>query len=60
MLLCTLVAWCIWFAYLENIGDYLWWQWLAYGTLTAMEFVVLVLLFQGKATEWYRAAPGGS
>ena len=56
LLACTVGAWCLWFFYAQTVAAYVWWQWLAYGCLTAMELAVLILLFSGKGAFWYRSA----
>jgi hypothetical protein len=57
LLVLTLGAWCLWFLWPNTVAEYAWWQWLANGTLTAMELAALVLLFYGKGALWYRSAP---
>ena len=55
LLVCTLGAWSVWFFWPQALDEYLLWQWLAYGTVAAMELVALVLLFVGPGAAWYRA-----
>ena len=58
LLLSTFGGWCLWYVWLSGfhaIAEYVWWQWLAYGSLTAMEFAAVVLLFFGKGALWYRS-----
>jgi len=58
LLVSTLGAWCLWLLWLVwfRAGvEYLWWEWLGYGSLTAMELVALILLFYGDGARWYRS-----
>ena len=48
--------WCLWLFGFRASAEYKWWQWLGYGSLTAMELAGLVLLFFGKGALWYRSA----
>lgn len=59
LLVSTLGGWCLWYLWLTWFragADYVWWRWLGYGSLTALELVALVLLFFGKGDLWYRSA----
>ena len=59
LLVSTLGGWCLWYLWLfwfRASAEYVWWQWLGYGSLTAMELAALVLLFFGKGALWYRSA----
>jgi hypothetical protein len=56
LLVCTLGAWCLWLYWSQTVAEYLWWQWLVYGTFTAMELAALILLFYGQGALWYRSA----
>ena len=59
LLVSTLGGWCLWYLWLfwfRASAEYLWWQWLGYGSLSAMELAALVLLFFGKGALWYRSA----
>ena len=63
LLVSTLGGWCLWYVWLFSAhanAAYLGWQWLGYGSLTAMELAALILLFQGNGAQWYRAAPARS
>jgi hypothetical protein len=48
--------WCLWLSWFQASAEYVWWQWLGYGSLTAMELAAMVLLFFGKGAQWYRSA----
>ena len=52
--------WCVWLFSAHASAEYVWSQWLGYGSLTAMELAALILLFQGKGAQWYRSAPARS
>ncbi len=59
LLVSTLGGWCLWCLWLFGFrasAEYVWWQWLGYGSLTAVELAVLVLLFFGKGALWYQSA----
>jgi hypothetical protein len=59
LLFCTLGGWCLWLLWLAwwRAGvEYVWWQWLGYGGLTAMELAALILSFSGKGARWYQSA----
>jgi len=63
LLVSTLGGWCLWCVCLFSAhasAEYVWWQWLGYGSLTAMELAALILLFRGKGALWYRSAPARS
>jgi len=58
LLVSTLGGWCLWYLWLFGFrasAEYVWWQWLGYGSLTAMELAALILLFHGNSAAWYRA-----
>ena len=60
LLFCTLGGWCLWLLWLvwwRAGAEYVWWQWLGYGAVTATELTALILLFSGKGARWYRSAP---
>jgi len=59
LLVSTLGGWCLWCLWLFGFrasAEYEWWQWLGYGSLTAMELAALVLLFFGNGALWYQSA----
>jgi hypothetical protein len=59
LLVSTLGGWCLWYIWLSGFrasAEYVWWQWLGYGSLTAVELAALVLLFFGKGARWYQSA----
>jgi hypothetical protein len=56
LLVCTLGGWCLWLVWLWAGGEYVWWRWLGYGSLTAMELAALILLFYGNGALWYQSA----
>jgi hypothetical protein len=61
LLVSTLGGWCLWYLWLfgfQATSEYLWWQWVGYGSLAAMELAAVVLLFFGKGALWYRSARG--
>lgn len=59
LLVSTLGGWGLWYVWLFSAhasAAYVWWQWLVYGSVTAMELAALILLFQGNGALWYRSA----
>src|SRR5260370_28187527 len=59
LLVSTLGGWCLWYICLfwfRASAEYVWWQWLGYGSLTAAALAALVLLFFGNGALWYRSA----
>jgi hypothetical protein len=63
LLVSTLAGWCLWCVWLFGFrasSEYAWSQWLGYGSLTAMELIVLILLFHGRGALWYRSRPAVS
>jgi hypothetical protein len=59
LLMSTLGGWCpwhLWLSWFRAGADCVWWRWLGYGSMTAMEFAALILLFFGKGALWYRSA----
>ncbi len=54
LLISTLGGWILWLLYALTIAQYALWQWLGYGTITALELAALLLLFRGKGARWYR------
>jgi hypothetical protein len=56
LLVCTLGAWCLWYFWLRAGAEYLWWQLLGYGSLSAMELAAMILLFYGMGARWYQSA----
>jgi hypothetical protein len=59
LLVCTLGGWCLWLLWLVWFragAEYVWWRWLGYGSLTAMELAALILLFYGHGALWYQSA----
>ena len=60
LLVWTVGSWCLWFVWPPRIADYAWWKWGVSGTLVAMEFVALVLLFRGEGARWYSLPSGAT
>jgi len=60
LLVWTLGSWCLWFVWPTKLEGYPSWKWLVSGSLIAMEFVALVLLFRGNGGRWYSSAAGGT
>lgn len=54
LLISTLGGWILWLLNALTIAQYALWQWLGYGTITALELAALLLLFRGKGARWYR------
>ena len=57
LLVSTLGGWFLWLLYALLIAQYPMGQWFGYGSITAMEFAALLLLFRGEGARWYRC-PG--
>jgi len=58
LLVSTLGGWCLWLLWLVWFragAEYVWWQWLGYGSLSAMELAALILLFYGDGALWYQS-----
>jgi hypothetical protein len=56
LLISTFGGWCLWYFWTRSVTEYLGWQWLVPGSVTAMELVALIFLFHGNGAAWYRAA----
>ena len=56
LLIWTVGSWLLWLIYPPVFSEYELWKWAITGTLIAMEFCALVLLFQSKSSAWYRSA----
>ena len=54
LLVSTLGGWLLWLLYALTFAQYGVWQWLGYGSITAMELAALLLLFRGKGALWYQ------
>jgi hypothetical protein len=59
LLVSTLGGWCLWYVWTRRVTEYRGWQWFVLGSVTAMEFAALVLLFRGAGAAWYRSARPG-
>ena len=59
LIVSTLGGWCLWYFWTRSVTEYLGWQWLVFGSVTAMELAVLILLFHGNGAAWYRSPPSG-
>jgi len=56
LLLSTFGSWCLWYMWMREVAEYVWWQWLTLGSATAMELIALILVFSGRGAAWYDSA----
>jgi hypothetical protein len=55
LLVATLGGWCMWYLWTRHVTEYVGWQWIVLGGVTAMEVAALILLFTGSGAAWYRS-----
>ena len=45
----------MWYLWTRHVTEYVGWQWIVLGGVTAMEVAALILLFTGSGAAWYRS-----